>query len=389
MNLNIGQKIKELRLKKGITQEALAEKMGVSCPAVSKWERGETYPDITMLIPLASYFGVSTDNLLGVRDPEDRNVPKEFFNHFHSISDSGERYEFLKKVHRDYPNDWMIHELLCQVTDDLEEKRKLAFELLEKCPDRYKRDEVIHELIISEDDEERLKQLIEKYTTETDISRTRLLCYRYLKKKEYSKYEPLKQLLLYIDLTQNIFPRIRPDYPSEVNVNKALWAAEITLRIINMLTGMEGKSLVAGDGEPDLWYERRWVIGMQYCARLSGSGKTEEALNALEELTDLIEKFLTLPEGTALDFRCPAFSSLKGIPKREPDEESGTFISTQIVPKNEMQLERYYLMLDTHFGILPLTAEHGWEWFDPIRNTDRFKACVARLKKYDKIKNDD
>ena len=74
-----------------------------------------------------------------------------------------------------------------------------------------------------------------------------------------------------------------------------------------------------------------------------------------------------------------------GIPKREPDEKSGTFISTQIVSKNEIQLERYYIMSDIHFGIFPLTAEHGWEWFDPIRDTDRFKACVERLKKYDKV----
>ena len=65
MQLYIGENIKRLRRQKGITQETLAERMNVSTAAVSKWERNETFPDISMVIPLASYFGVSTDELLG------------------------------------------------------------------------------------------------------------------------------------------------------------------------------------------------------------------------------------------------------------------------------------------------------------------------------------
>ena len=55
MDILIAKNIKQLRTDKGITQEQLAEAMNVSCAAVSKWERGETYPDITMLQPLAYY----------------------------------------------------------------------------------------------------------------------------------------------------------------------------------------------------------------------------------------------------------------------------------------------------------------------------------------------
>ena len=61
MELFIGDNIKRLRRQKGITQETLADRMHVSTAAVSKWERNETFPDIAMVIPLASYFGVSTD----------------------------------------------------------------------------------------------------------------------------------------------------------------------------------------------------------------------------------------------------------------------------------------------------------------------------------------
>mgnify|MGYP003293686334 CR=1 FL=1 len=56
--LNIGKAIKRLRHEKDITQEELANALGVTNQAVSKWESKNTYPDITMLFPLAEIFGV-------------------------------------------------------------------------------------------------------------------------------------------------------------------------------------------------------------------------------------------------------------------------------------------------------------------------------------------
>ena len=61
--MNIGNKIKELRKQRGVTQEQLADSMGVSFQAVSKWENNIALPDITLAPALASYFGVSMDEL--------------------------------------------------------------------------------------------------------------------------------------------------------------------------------------------------------------------------------------------------------------------------------------------------------------------------------------
>ena len=66
MELNIGKSIKALRRERDLTQEQLAEIFGVSFQAVSKWETGAAYPDIEMLPGIARYFGVTTDELLGV-----------------------------------------------------------------------------------------------------------------------------------------------------------------------------------------------------------------------------------------------------------------------------------------------------------------------------------
>lgn len=63
--LTIGKVLLECRRRKGITQEALAEFLGVSKASVSKWETGTTYPDITLLPQLAAFFHMTIDELLG------------------------------------------------------------------------------------------------------------------------------------------------------------------------------------------------------------------------------------------------------------------------------------------------------------------------------------
>ena len=59
--MNLGNKIKELRKSRGITQEQLANSVNVSFQAVSKWENDIALPDITIIPVLARYFGVSMD----------------------------------------------------------------------------------------------------------------------------------------------------------------------------------------------------------------------------------------------------------------------------------------------------------------------------------------
>ena len=65
--MTIGNKIKFLRTNKGITQDQLAEQLHISGQAVSKWENGTCYPDITMLPALADFFGITIDELLDYR----------------------------------------------------------------------------------------------------------------------------------------------------------------------------------------------------------------------------------------------------------------------------------------------------------------------------------
>lgn len=63
--INIGKMIAMKRRQKGLTQEELANYLGVSKASVSKWETGQSYPDITFLPQLATFFNITIDELMG------------------------------------------------------------------------------------------------------------------------------------------------------------------------------------------------------------------------------------------------------------------------------------------------------------------------------------
>ena len=97
--MTLGQRIAALRRQKEMTQETLAEALGVSPQAVSKWENDISCPDIMLLPRLAMMLGVTVDALLsGEPEPETRLVPVEYRKSFNDLilkvrvdSDDGDR----------------------------------------------------------------------------------------------------------------------------------------------------------------------------------------------------------------------------------------------------------------------------------------------------------
>ncbi len=74
MQLNLGNKIRELRRRDGRTQNHLAEALGVTAQAVSRWESGGSYPDMEMIPAVANYFHVSIDELFGYHDEREEKL---------------------------------------------------------------------------------------------------------------------------------------------------------------------------------------------------------------------------------------------------------------------------------------------------------------------------
>ena len=61
------KRLSTLRKAQGMTQEEMAACLGVTTPAVNKWEKGNTLPDITLLVPIARLLGITTDELLSFK----------------------------------------------------------------------------------------------------------------------------------------------------------------------------------------------------------------------------------------------------------------------------------------------------------------------------------
>jgi transcriptional regulator with XRE-family HTH domain len=91
--LMLAQNIRRLRLQGGMTQEELAERLGVTGQAVSRWERGECCPDITLLPGLSNLFGVTADELLGMEELRSRARVNEIYARANTLGSRGEYRE--------------------------------------------------------------------------------------------------------------------------------------------------------------------------------------------------------------------------------------------------------------------------------------------------------
>lgn len=108
MDLKIGERIMERRKEKGMTQEQLAAVLGVSAPAVSKWETDNSYPDITLLCPLARALDTDVDSLLAFEEKLSEEALGQYLTEIVEKARKGsigEAEELLNRLLRLYPSD--------------------------------------------------------------------------------------------------------------------------------------------------------------------------------------------------------------------------------------------------------------------------------------------
>jgi transcriptional regulator with XRE-family HTH domain len=108
MDITISDNLKELRKKKNNTQEDLAEFLTISIAAVSKWERGESYPDIELLPRIAVYYDTTVDDLLGVGETRKNHKLREYNrqrNEFYKSGDILANVELWRNAAKEFPND--------------------------------------------------------------------------------------------------------------------------------------------------------------------------------------------------------------------------------------------------------------------------------------------
>ena len=170
MDINIAENIKRLRRQKDYTQEELAQFIGISPQSVSKWERGEGYPDITLLPTIAAVFDVTLDELFGFCDRQNEKYMNELMEQYRINLSSGkimEAIETLKEARKKFPDNFLI--MLCYA-DSLnmkqgEDKSGDRLEVIELC-----------KLVLDKCDETHMRN-----------HAMRTLCYTYYYMDEYDK----------------------------------------------------------------------------------------------------------------------------------------------------------------------------------------------------------
>ncbi len=156
--MSIGSTIKRLRREKDITQEQLAEYLGITSRAVSQWECDRTAPDISQIPALCHIFDVSSDVLLGI-DIEKNN--EEIQRYLQKATELGyqskreERTALLREANKKFPRDYKIMQsladsLVCEYsrkgTKEYEEVFELCNRILAECTDSITRYEAIETL---------------------------------------------------------------------------------------------------------------------------------------------------------------------------------------------------------------------------------------------------
>lgn len=126
MNIYFAEKLKSLRAEKKVSQEKLAQYLNVSFQAVSKWETGNTYPDITLLPDIARFFGVSIDDLLCVVKIDEKRLFDEYSEKAADLFRCGNKAGALalwQEAYRSMPNNIDVKEMLMSAYFDTDREK--------------------------------------------------------------------------------------------------------------------------------------------------------------------------------------------------------------------------------------------------------------------------
>ena len=287
MTITLAENLKKLRLTRDLTQEELAQFLGVTSQAVSKWERREGYPDITMLPVIANYFEVTVDDLLGndIHSKEDKITEYlNEYNRLHHENKPEEEAALAEKAYREYPYDWRIVEIyiisrtygFTKLPDStvLEELRRLCSLVMEKCPDAIVRKRAVYTMIFAEDDDH-VEDWLAQAPDNADYLESERREERYINREQWDLYVRQKQ-----DNMRDIFGSLFEKMGYYNDPSTPEWKAEVRKRRIELIE-------VLFKGTDRLLYQMYRGAWIEYAMALDECGRTDETIKALNRAVDL------------------------------------------------------------------------------------------------------
>ena len=319
--MTIGERIKDFRKIRNMTQNDLADEMGVSVQAVSKWETEKSAPDISLLAPLSTALGVSTDTLLGKTEcgfDEMKKIVNKIYKNLNGKKQAEIDLDYYKTVmeyFKKYPYDDKII-VACLYGASMLINRNKQGEL------NFSKEELNDFFCVAEKSTERIMKsdltMFQKCEAQCTFAQTcSLMGYEERSKREIDKYAEDGWFRAKIEnMVADIKTGTLEELQERFRCQRAVTSYDIEILLISLIFSIR-KMVSLGDAyaeetietgkkilkvfdsfegllyEPHRIYERLSVmrcLGTEYVVL----GDTESALNLLEEIADYSEKVIEL-----------------------------------------------------------------------------------------------
>ena len=369
MDLKIAERLRKYRKERDMTQDALAQALGVSPQSVSKWECGDGYPDITFLPTIANYFEITIDELMGNDEIGQEQDIDAFYDFISSTNDceacAKKAADYMKK----YPKRYGIAGTFLaeasglsgeKLTEYLPLMRETAKKIMKECTVQWIREKAVRIMCSVCSDEE----FDEWHTFCADDYKAysgEVLEERLWKQGKWDesriRFDVNNLNILLHFMSRNNRNLAAPERATEWFKNN--------IRLIEYF-GENGEI-------PRAWWGKYANLHFRAACSSFGYGNNEQAWEYLEKAFELYPRWLEIPCGEELELgRFILFNDVKAVKNKWRILVPGVgeeYISGGHAFCHDSD-EMYYAM----------TAPRGWEWFNGIREDERFKAAIERAK---------
>ena len=308
MNLKFGANLKALRRERDMTQEELADALGLSVQAISRYETGAAYPDIEMLPVIAGFFGVTVDSVLGVSEKMRESRRGDYVTRFKAVKGVEAKLEVLNRWRTEFPDDWAaVYYTVVAMGEVPDEKRdsaalrNLAKSALKRCTEPYWHDSLIFGYLSAEDDEKTALDFIRQYGSESDLSRLHLMM-TYYKGRDERKMRALYQYQLWQKTCDQLELLIQFGYGGDVR--DAIENCELALDFLKRLSHSSDLT------KPDMWHRSKLMALLRLSNNYLFYDERKKGFVALDAAVTLIENMIDLQDGAVLSFGTPKLDTL-------------------------------------------------------------------------------
>ena len=388
MELLFAKRVREKRLEKGLTQEQLAQAIQISPQSVSKWERGDGYPDITLLPRIANFLQISVDELIGNDEATRQEDADSFERTWWSIPRSKEgwprKLKLAKEYYTKYPHNYEIMhrlgEAIVNNMDVLEENLQLLFEIHAKimsgCTEEEYRRDSFHRVCYAATDSELDDQISKsELNWQEAIAIGELREERFLLQHRLDEYRRERNATNLLIFMQYLGRNSMMYHGSERGIaftepeRTVAWERH-KMRLLEQFDVDGGHE----NGIPEAWCGCYAEFSLKAAGALIGSGKLDEGFSQLERTFALYERWNRIPAGKLMTVGNPDVFGEVSVNKSDTDY----IVNITFADGHTVWTPYLWLFWQLKGDIL--TALTQWSWFDGVKDDPRYTEALTRAR---------